>query len=423
MTSTDVAIVGGGLIGLAAALNLARRGAKVTVLDQGNFGEHQSMRNWGFARQQGRSPVELPMMQLANKMWQGLSDDLGMETSWVQGGNLAVFESQADEMKYHRWLQVGSEAGIETELVPESEIRSIIPSWQRAVRGGIYAPTDGHADPATVVKAYVASCENAGVTLMPHTPVTRLEKSGDRIVGLQTERQRIHASSVVVAAGSWSRMLLSTIGVNLPQNYVHGTVSLTTEAPPMTDVTVWGPGFSFRQRRDGRFICATGGGGTVDIGLDTIKQAPLFLGAFRKNWRRFKLRPARHLPLEARALLSGKRFRTIGPPAPRVDRRQPLLALQRLQQSLNGLGDLQVTESWAGIIDSTPDGLPVLDQDPTVGGLTIATGFSGHGYGLVPAAGHLVADLVQGGPTICDVSAMRLSRFTGGQYTSPNAIL
>lgn len=363
------------------------------------------------------------MMRLANKMWQGLSDDLGTETSWVKGGNLAVFDSQTDEMKYRRWLQVGREAGIETDLVSENRIRSLIPSWQRTVRGGIYAPEDGHADPATVVRAYVAACESAGVILMPHSPVIKLEKSGDRIVGLSTEHGTISVPSVVVAAGSWSRKLLSTIGVDLPQNYVHGTVSLTTEAPHMTDVTVWGPGFSFRQRRDGRFICATGGGGMVDIGLDTIMQAPAFLGVFRKNWRRFKLRPARHIPLEVGALLRGKRFRDTGPPAPRVDHRQSLLALQRLQRSLKGLEKLQVTDNWAGIIDSTPDGLPVLDHNSIVEGLTIATGFSGHGYGLVPAAGHIVADFVRGERPICDVLPMRLARFSDGLYTPPDAIL
>lgn len=419
----DVVIVGGGLIGLASAYRLASRGADVVVLDQHAPGEQQSSQNWGFARQQGRNAAELPMMQLANKMWQELSDDLGVETSWVMGGNLAVFESEADETKYRQWVEVGRTAGIETRMLAASEISAVVPSWQREVRGGIFAPSDGHADPSTVVGAYVQACMRAGVRIMPHSPVLSLLTSGENVVAARTKDFTVSAPAVVVAAGAWSRKLLSTIRIDLPQNYIHGTVSLTSKAPPMTDVTVWGPKFSFRQRLDGKFVCATGGGGLVDIGLDVLAQSPLFMQAFRKNWKRFQIRPSRHIPQEIHALLTGKPAKMTGPPQARVDRRQPPLALRRLQQTLTGLDELEIESSWSGIIDSTPDGLPVLDSNTKIGGLTIATGFSGHGYGLVPAAGNIVADLVQGTTPQCDVSTLNLGRFSDGKYTSPGAIL
>ena len=422
-TSTDVAVVGGGLMGLAIAHRLSRSGAAVVLLDQHDLGQHQSGRNWGFARQQGRSPAELPLMRMANTLWRSLSEELESDTGWVMGGNLAVFDSENQENDYRRWLEIGQAAGVESQYLSPEGVLSLIPAWQRPCRGALFAATDGQADPETVVGAYTEACKREGVTVLPRERVTSLVREGDTIKGVRTENGYIRAGQVVVAAGGWSRGLLAGIGMDLPQNFVHGTVSLTTKQPSITDVTVWGPGFSFRQRKDGRFVCATGGGGLVDIGLDTLAQSRLFIGAFKKNWKRFKLRPGRQIPHEIRAAISGQKISSVGPPIPRVDRHQSSLALKRLKGTIKGIGDIQIERTWAGIIDSTPDGLPVIDTLPEIGGLTVATGFSGHGYGLVPAVGHVVTDLIMGHKPVCDVSAMRLSRFSAGDYVPPNAIL
>ncbi len=421
--SIDVVVVGGGLIGLAVAYELARDGASVTVLDKDDFGEHQSTQNWGFARQQGRSPAELPLMVLANSLWQRLSEDLGEETGWIMGGNLAVFDTKEQEASYRAWLEVGLKAGIDTKFVDLEEIRHLIPGWTREVRGGIFAASDGQADPEAATAAYISACQRAGVVLRSNTPVIELISRNGQILGVQTPAGPIHAPDVVVAAGAWSRQLLQKAGISLPQNYIHGTVSLTTPHRRIASTTVWGPGFSFRQRNDGRFVCATGGGGLVDIGLDTVLQAAPFFGAFRKNWKRFALRPGRQIPHEIAGLFRGASPSSYGPPTARLDRRQPQRALHRLQETVGDLEGLSLERSWSGVIDSTPDGLPVIDHRLGLEGLTVATGFSGHGYGLVPAVGLVASELVQGKTPSEDLTAMRFGRFKDGNYVPPNAIL
>lgn len=420
----DVLIIGGGLVGLAASHSLARTGAKVICVDSGHFGEHQSSQNWGFVRQQGRGLGELELMIEANKRWIGLSDLLEQDVSWEKGGNLAVFDTSDEEESYRQWMREGRNRGIDTNYLDLNGIKEYIPNWKRSVRGGIFAGDDGHADPQTVVAAYIAACRRVGVQLVADTPVRRLLRRGSTIIGAQTDVGIIQAETTVVAAGAWSRQLLSTAGTDLPQNYVVGSVALTTPMAPLTKATVWGRGFSFRQRRDGRFVCSVGGGGVVRLNSDSILQASLFLSAFRKNWRRFTLRPGIRPTRDIKAVLhGGKGIREIGPPTARVRASEPVRALKQLQQTLAGTETARLQDSWAGVIDSTPDGLPVIDAHGGPDGLVIATGFSGHGYGLVPAVGPVVRDLVLRGQSPFDLSNFRLDRFSAGAFKAPNAVL
>lgn len=420
----DVLIVGGGLVGLASAHAIALSGASVVCVDAEGLGGQQSSQNWGFVRQQGRGAAELEMMKYANQRWQALGDTLEADISWTQEGNLAVFETATEEQGYRNWVELGRYHGVKTSYIEAAEISTIIPQWKRPVRGGIFAPEDGQADPHDVVKAYVHACQEAGVELLPYNPVKRLMRSGSKITGAQTGSHVINADTTIVAAGSWSRRLLGTIGVDLPQNYVVGTVALTSKLPPLTKTTVWGPGFSFRQRRDGRFVTTVGGGGLVKISADVINQAPLFMAAFRKNWRRFSLRPSARIGREMQLLIGGRhRLRELGPPTPRIQKSESRRALRELKRTLEGTKDVQLEDSWAGVIDSTPDGLPVIDGRPGPDGLIVATGFSGHGYGLVPAVGPTVADLAQNREPRFDLSAFQLSRFRGTNYKAPDAVL
>lgn len=420
----DVLIIGGGLVGLAASHSLARAGAKVICVDSGHFGEHQSSQNWGFVRQQGRGLGELDLMIEANKRWQELSDLLEQEVSWEKGGNLAVFDTPDEEESYRQWMREGRSRGIDTNYLDLDGIKQHIPNWKRSVRGGIFAGEDGHADPQTVVAAYIAACREVGVQLLADTPVRTLLRRGSTIIGAQTEAGILQAGTTVVAAGAWSRQLLSTAGIDLPQNYVVGSVALTTPVAPLTNATVWGGGFSFRQRRDGRFVCSVGGGGVVRLNTDSILQAPLFLSAFRKNWRRFALRPGIRPAKDLNAVIrGGQTIREIGPPAARVRTSEPIRALKQLQQTLTGTENARLQDSWAGVIDSTPDTLPVIDAQGGPDGLVIATGFSGHGYGLVPALGPIICDLVLRSQSSFDLSNFRLDRFNAGAFKAPNAVL
>lgn len=421
--SVDTVVIGAGIAGLATAYELANEGQTVAIVDKDVPGSHQSNQNWGFVRQQGRGIAELPMMKMSNELWRNLSDELEADIAWTKGGNLAVFESASQEEGYRAWLEVGRQNGVDVKLLAETEIRDILPGWRRQCRGALFARDDGHAEPSLVTTAYVNALERLNVKVFWGRKADEILTHGSRVRGVRVGSTHITSSWVVCAAGAWSRALLSEIGISLPQNYVHGTVGLTSPIHSVTDATVWGPGYSFRQRRDGRFICTMGGGGIVDVDLDAISQAKLYFGAFKANWRRFHLRPGHRVPREIKSILKRRKIRSVGPPNPRAISNQPSRALNLLKGAVDGLDSLQIDKSWSGIIDSTPDALPVIDSDVEYAGLVIATGFSGHGFGLGPAVGKTVREMITSSHTTIDVSSMRSSRFSEGKYARADAIL
>jgi glycine/D-amino acid oxidase-like deaminating enzyme len=422
--NADVLVIGGGLVGLATSLELAERGAKVTCLEASHFGAQQSAQNWGFVRKQGRALAEIPLMLDAINRWSSLSDRLGRDVGWVQGGNLAIFSTVSEESNYRNWLASVSSFGIDSKVIGQKEITQIIPRWKRGVRGALFSPSDGHSEPSAVIEAYLFACRQAGVQLVQKAEVSRLLTRGSEVVGAKVGPHIFQAKVTVLATGSSTRKILGTIDVDFPQSYVTGTVSLTTPAEPITTSTVWGNGFSFRQRQDGRIVCTVGGGGVVRLGPDVVAQAPLFMGAFKKNWKRFAIKPTSSLVSELPQLLRGKAgLRSIGAPMASVRRSESVRALQKLQGTLAGLEDIRVEHAWAGVIDATPDGNPVIDGSPGPEGLILAAGFSGHGYGLVPTVGHIVADLVAGTGTNFDLQPFRLCRFATQDFKTPDSVL
>lgn len=421
---SDVLVVGGGLVGLATALELTRLGAEVTCLEADHFGAHQSAQNWGFVRKQGRALAEIPLMLDAINRWSDLSEHLGSDVQWVQGGNLAVFDTADQEKNYQQWVTSVTEYGVDSTFLTQNEVAHKIPGWKRTIRGALFSPSDGHSEPSAVIEAYLQACRHAGVNLVSGAEVRHLLTRGSVVVGAKVQEKTYHADTTVLAVGSSTRKLLSTVDVNFPQTFVTGTVSLTTPVEPITKSTVWGNGFSFRQRQDGRIVCSVGGGGVVRLNPDMIAQAPLFFNAFKKNWRRFAIRPSFALATELPRILRGwPGIRSAGAPMPTVRRSEQINALHKLQKTLQGLDNTRIEHSWAGIIDSTPDGNPVLDASPGPGGLIVAGGFSGHGYGLVPTVGSIVADLVAYAKTHFDLHPFRLGRFASQDFSTPDSVL
>src|SRR2546428_5475967 len=143
----DVVVVGAGIVGCATAYFLARRGVRAVVVERAAVPGEQSRKNWGFVRQQGRDPLELPLVMEANRIWRGLERDLGADIEWVQGGNLALAADEARMARFEQWLPLTREFGLETRLLRARDLASVVPGLGGAWGGGIDTPGDGHADP------------------------------------------------------------------------------------------------------------------------------------------------------------------------------------------------------------------------------------------------------------------------------------
>jgi glycine/D-amino acid oxidase-like deaminating enzyme len=423
----DVVVVGGGIVGCATAYSLARRGVRVILLERGEVAGEQSGRNWGFVRQQGRDPAEVPLMVAANRIWRGLEQELDADLEWIQGGNLALASTPERLALFEGWLPTARENGVDTRLVTPREIQDLLPGMVGGWVGGLYTASDGHAEPAKATQALARAAVKLGVELHEGCAVEGIATEGGRIGEVRTELGVIRAGTVVCAAGAWSARLLHPLGLHLPQRWVRATVARTTPAPPLTRAGVWGPAVSFRQRRDGTLNLAAAGAADHDVTLDSLRHARLFWPNYWKNRKLFRFHAGRPLARDFLGLLPASAARR----HPLTWDRElgPLPNLEKVDRSFGELrklyptiGPIAITRSWAGYIDATPDAIPVIGEAGPPG-LVLATGFTGHGFAMGPIVGRLVAELVTDGKPSLDLRPFRFARFAEGALGRPRSVL
>lgn len=414
--SADVIVIGGGIIGTSTAYYLARLGVRVTLLEKGTIGGEQSSRNWGFIRRQGRDPAEIGLAARANTLYAGLEKEIGESVGWVRGGNLRVAEDDAKMRQYRDWF-AETDAGrtLGTRLVDAAEIRELVPGMRGEWTGGMYTALDGHADPDRVTNGMAAAAERAGARIETGVTVLEIEARNGQVSGVRTKTGVRLAGTVISAAGIWTARLLRPLGIRIPLRWVRGTVSATQPLPRVTDLAVWTPGVAFRQSVDGRVILGLSGASDFDITLDSLHDLGLFLPNYRKNWRLFRFHVGRMLLDDVRRRLPGGdkpdpfTWDRVSEPPPnpaKVARTRTAFA-----SLFPDVPAAVIERSWAGYMDATPDGLPVIGPVAAPSGLYIAGGFSGHGFGLGPAVGLAMAELVTDGRASLDLSGLHPERF------------
>jgi len=423
----DVAVIGGGIAGCASAFELARRGLKVALFEKGRIAGEQSGRNWGFVRQQGRDPFEIPLMMACNRIWRDLEATLGADVEWRRLGVLYLAEDAAEMARYEAWLDQARRHQLDSRLLGPGEVEALVPGMARAWAGGLYTPSDGQADPVKATTAFARAAERHGATIRTGCIVERIETAGGRVVGLHSERGAVAADAVVVAAGAWTSALLRRLGLNLPQLTVRASVLRTAGAPVRPLPGTCTPHIGFRQRRDGSFNVADGSRSDHAIGLDSLRHFRAFWPPYLRNRAAIGLRLGSGLLDDIEAALGGaaglrRRLAAERVLDPAPDARCLDTALARFHALFPGYAGLGVQETWAGMIEVTPDALPVLGEVPGLSGLVVATGFSGHGFGMGPIAGRLTAELIAEGRTSLDLSAFRFGRYAAGDYGPENAL-
>jgi len=417
----DAVVVGGGIVGLAAAYELAVQGLKVCLLDRSEAGSAQSTRNWGFIRQQGRSVDELPLMIEATRMWRELDNRLGCDLDFVQGGNLRLTDNPDRARDYQRWIDLARSYGLDSRVASAEEVQQIMPGFAGRYLMGIFTPSDSQVNPVKAVAAYVRALRALDVEIHENYGATSIMTAADQVVGVQTDDGFIGTSTVVLAAGAGSKALLRSVGLEVPIHFVGQTVALTTAVPKLTSACVWTGEIGFRQTRSGGIVLSSGGLGDVKVDLDSLaslvrpRQLSQAFPMYWKNREYLRIRP-RELVGALRSHRKNGQFDDV---ARYSDVAQALGTLSRYFPELR----CNVEMAWAGTIDGTPDGLPVLDAVDKPYGLVVATGMSGHGFGIAPAVGKVVADLVTSGSSKYDLSPFRLQRFREGKAKAARHLL
>lgn len=359
--SATVVVIGGGALGLSTAWWLARAGVEVLVLERGIIGWEASGRNGG-----GCTHFHSALFQEEQRLWPLMDDLLGYPTEYRRERVIVALHERELEY-YSAWRNYGNHFGFSvTDLTPK-QVRELVPLASEANLGGMHLHFGGHANPQRTVQAYAWALQDLGGRILQHTPALRLLTSGDRIVAVDTPSGRVSLEHLVVAAGPQTGVLLNSIGIRLPLGIARAEMIITEPAPLMPMGGIDGNGLYGRQTLRGNL--AFGGG--------------------PHEW--------------------------ISPASPNPQRSTSPLTRNlagRLAQLLPGAARLRLIRSWAGIIENTPDGRPVLDRLDSPANLTVGT-MSSVGFGLSPAAGHALRDLVlEGRCTFTNIDKYRLARFT-----------
>jgi sarcosine oxidase subunit beta len=362
-------IIGAGVTGLSAAWWLARDGVDVLVLEAGAAGWGASGRNGG-----GCSHHHSPLFKEEQRLWPLMDELLGYPTEF-QPNRIRIALDQRQLELYRRALDNGEHAGFRSDVLDPAQVRELVPLAGDNVCGGYFHHFGGHANPHRTLQAYAWALRDRGGRLLQHTRALDFETRGNRVVGVKTSRGPFACDHLIIAAGPATGELASLLGVAVPLMSARAEMIVTEPLPLMSLGGVDGNGLYGRQTLRGNL--AYGGGPHEWINVAAVEHE----------------RP----------------------------HSTPLLASisRRLCQLLPKASHARVIRSWAGFIENTPDGRPIIDRPCALENLTIAT-LSSVGFGLSPAAGRAIRDLATAGSCgFADLSSLQLSRFASLQPDWP----
>lgn len=421
----DVAVIGGGIIGCSTAYYLAKRGMDVAVFEKSyGVAQEQSGRNWGFVRQLGRDPEELPLMTRSIGLWKGLEKELKADLGWQQAGILGMTDDESAMPAYEEWRDASKPYGVKTKVLTGKGVSDLLPGMTREWKGGIYVANDGNADPEKVTQAFADAIRRKKGRVITNCKVLGVETKAGAVCGVSTDQGFVTANTVVVAAGAWTSRVLGWLNLDLPQMRIRGTVGRTMPTSRVSEIGAWSPNLGFVQRKDGCFTLSGLDISDFDVSLDALEYAKYFLPSYQKYRHMFDLHFGHPFFLDLLGRIPGSaamrdplRQARISEPMP--SKRKLMRNMKNLRELFDITHDIELKKAWAGHIEMTPDMLPVIDGGAGVDGLIVVTGLSGHGFGIGPGVGNVVAEMAAGDTPSVDLRAFRLSRFAEEDWGEP----
>jgi sarcosine oxidase, subunit beta len=369
-TSADAIIIGAGIAGCATAYYLTKKGLSVIVLESDKYiGNGGSARNGGGVRQSGRSPKEIPLMIWGVKnIWPTLTNELCIDTEYKQKGNLRLGKTQKHLDILQKLTTNAVKCGLDVRMISAAEVKKINPYLSDQVIGASWCTTDGHANPLTTTLGYYRAARTQGAVFITDCPATALRTSRGKTCGVSTPETEFNAPIVIVAAGYESRPLLAGVGINIPMRKIK-LECLVTEAEPQLFDQMLGTAeadFYGHQTKNGSFVF---GGHTGFEQYAADMNNPISSSSFTSCTSRGIMN---YFPM---------------------------------------LSNAKIVRAWAGFEDESADAVATVSKIDELPGLYAECSFTGHGFGIAPAAAYNIAELITTGSCPADISSLRYNRF------------
>lgn len=378
-SAADIAIIGGGVMGLAIAYNLARLGVtRVAVLEGSYLASGASGRNGGGLRQQWSTEMNIRLMQESIELCAGFAQEMRINVWMRQGGYLFLIRTATTRAAVERNIALQNRCDVPTRLISPAQARELVPELDvgRFIAAS-YNPTDAVVFPWPFLWGYAGAATRLGATIHSGSPVTAIERRGADFL-LRTPRGNVTAGRVINAAGAWSPRVARLLGIELPnwpaRHEILSTEPLKPFLKPM--VSVLESGLYFSQSLRGELV---GGITLPEPRTDEIRLGSRL--AF------------------LRAMATG------------------------MTEVIPRLGDVKVVRQWAGPYDMTSDGNPIVGEVPDMPGFFVCCGFMGHGFMMAPVVAKYYALHLTGRQTHPLFQRWRLARFAEGNLERESMII
>jgi sarcosine oxidase subunit beta len=371
---TDVAIVGGGIVGASAALALRRMGLGVVLLERDLCGSRSSGVNFGGVRRQGRPLSQLPLAQRAHRIWGELPARLGTDGEYIRSGHFKIGRSEADMAALERYRAMSSDFDLGLEMISAARLRTQCPWLGVRAMGGSLCAEDGQANPRLVSPAFALAAQRAGAQVLERHKVEEVAHDGAlfmvRATVLTANAQtqgtlEVQAPVLLNCAGAWAGAIAAQFGETPPMRARSPVMAVTEPVPHFMEwsLGVEGGGIYCRQVARGNLVLGGGTGITLDA---------------------------------ERARADHDAIAT--------------LAMQAVEL-LPVLRHAHIIRTWGGTEGYLPDREPVLGPSRTTPGLFHGFGFAGAGFQIGPAAGEVLAELARDGRSDTPIDAFAIERF------------
>jgi len=412
----DVVIIGGGIAGVSTLLVLAEKGVSVALVEKGRIAGEQSSRNWGFCRTQGRDQAEVPLALEALRQWDRMNERVGGDVAFTRAGTCYLCETPKQVAAYEAWLEKARQWQVQSRILSPDEVDQVLPGSSRRWAGALYTHNDGRAEPQRAVPLMVQAARRLGATVIEQCAARGVDMQAGRVAGVVTEHGTIACDSVVLAGGAWSRLFAGNMGVDFPQLKVLGSVMRTSSISGPPELAVAGPDFAFRKRADGGYTVARRNKYEAFVVPDSFRLFGQFLPAMIATRQEYTIRLFGRFREEAKLPRRWKLDEATPFEAIRVLDPKPNPAIveesrRNMVRDFPAFASARIEQSWGGLIDSTPDTVPVIAPVEAIPGFFLMSGFSGHGFGIGPGAGRLMAELIMGAAPCVDPAPFRFERF------------